>query len=272
VDPTILKEFGPWVAVVGVLLWWIWQDRRRNDERYDEIVKHVRKMEEDRTGILIELNHRSINAMRDVTNVLRELLEGLGKRPCLQRSHKTPPPGSDPPDDESGNIPLPSVVKKPDTSPLVKTPPRGVDAIRASTAALIVILSLVACSGCTKSETREAVATDKRDRITLNGTITVPTADGAKPVPVALTLDRQGTEDSRKETETRSGIDGQALGQQISTAIVSAMAAASGGGPSPLAMLGAAGSALTVATTGWLALKKHEQVRNSRRGKNDPPA
>lgn len=270
-DPLILKEFGPWVAVVGVLLWWIWQDRRRNDERYDEIVKHVRKMEDDRAGVLIELNHRSINAMRDVTNVLRELLESMGKRPCLHRTHKTPPPGEIP-DDDSGNIPLPSCVKKPDTHPLVKTPPRGMDPIRAATAVLILVLFLIAFAGCTKTETRESVATDKRDRITLSGTITVPTAEGAKPVPVALTLDRQGTEDSRKESESRSGIDGQALGQQIATAIMAAMAASSGGGPSLLTMLGATGSALTVATTGWLALKKHEQIRHTKRGKNDPPA
>ena len=271
-DPLILKEYGPWVAVVGVLLWWIWQDRKRNDERYDEIVKHVRQIEEDKAGVLIELNHRSINAMRDVTTVLRELLESMGKRPCLQRTHKTPPPVESPDDEDSGNIPLPSSVKKPDTAPLVKTPPRGVDPFRVVTALLIIVLFLVSCSGCTKTETRETVATDKRDRITLSGTITVPTADGAKPVPVALTLDRQGSEDSRKEGESRSGIDGQALGQQISTAIISAMSAANGGGPSVLSMLGAVGSAATVATTGWLALKKHEQVRQGRKGKNDPSA
>jgi hypothetical protein len=142
-DPLILKEFGPWVAVVGVLLWWIWQDRRRNDERYDEIVRHVRRMETERqkadaehSSVLVELNHRSINAMRDVTSVLRELLESMGKRPCLHRQS---------PDDDSVNIPLPSDVKKPKTEPLMKTPPKGIDTVRASTAALLCVLLMSSC-------------------------------------------------------------------------------------------------------------------------------
>lgn len=125
--------------------------------------------------------------------------------------------------------------------------------------AMLFLMAYLTLAGCTQSQTREQTATDKVDKISVSGTLTIPTAEGPKPVPVSFTIDRRGTEDARKESDTRSSIDGAAIGREVAAALAPIMA--STGGPSLLSILGTAGAGLTAATTGYLALKKREQLR-----------
>jgi hypothetical protein len=82
-----------------------------------------------------------------------------------------------------------------------------------------------------------------------------------RPQPVTLMLKTQETTSS--ETQTKEGLDGAAIGQQIGSAaaaaIASGVSAAPGGGV--ISLLGDAASALLVGTTGYLALKKREQMK-----------
>lgn len=131
---------------------------------------------------------------------------------------------------------------------------------------LAALLILAIISGCAQSQTREESQTEKADTITVTGSITVPTADGPRAVPVSITVDRKGTESEAKQSDTRSGIDGAAIGREIATAIGPVIGAAVQAGGVPWAqILGGVGTATVAATTGYLALKKREQLRPERR-------
>lgn len=123
---------------------------------------------------------------------------------------------------------------------------------------LAVILCLLVV-GC-KEQTREQVDIEKRDRISVSGTLTMPTADGPRAVPIAITIDRTGTEDQRKTGTTTTGIDGAAVGREIAAVLAPIITASTGGLPWASIMSGV-GAAATAAGTGYLALKKREQLR-----------
>lgn len=124
---------------------------------------------------------------------------------------------------------------------------------------ILALASFLWLTGCTQSQTRETTDTTKVDKITVSGTLTLPTAEGPKPVPVSFTIDRRGTEEQTKDSDTRTGIDGAAIGREIGAVIAPLIAGS--GGPSLLSILSGAGAAATVATTGYLALKKREQLK-----------
>ena len=129
------------------------------------------------------------------------------------------------------------------------------------TAALVAVVACVLTwSGCTRSESQTASQT--KGTTTLSGTIPMAGPDGViRPQPVTLMLKTQETTSS--ETQTKEGLDGAAIGQQIGSAaaaaIASGVSAAPGGGV--ISLLGDAASALLVGTTGYLALKKREQMK-----------
>ena len=126
---------------------------------------------------------------------------------------------------------------------------------------LALILACLALSSCTQSQTREQVATEKLDRISVSGTVTVPTADGPRPMPVSFVIDRRGSEDQRREADTRTSVDGAAIGRDIAAVLGPLMLAASGGGVAWPTILAGIGGVATTAATGYLALKKREQIR-----------
>jgi len=131
----------------------------------------------------------------------------------------------------------------------------------------LFLCAIFLLAGCTQSQTREQTTTDKTDRITVSGVVTVPTAEGPKPMPVTITVVRDGSETQQKESETKTAMDGAAIGQQIGAAAAAAIStAATGSGGSLLP--GWSKDLLNAGMTagiGWLALKKHQQMRNTRK-------
>ncbi len=130
---------------------------------------------------------------------------------------------------------------------------------------LLLVAIGIMMAGCTQSQTREQVATDKVDKISVSGTMTIPTAEGPRPVPISFTIDRRGYEDQRKEADTRTGVDGAAVGREIAAVLGPVLAAGAGSGFSWSSILAGVGGAATAATTGYLALKKREQMKPARK-------
>jgi hypothetical protein len=87
------------------------------------------------------------------------------------------------------------------------------------------------------------------------------TAEGVKVVPVTGTIRRTGTE----EESRREALDTEAIAALIQERVTQGLAtigAAGVGGGFPWAnVVGGVGAAFTAATTGYLALKKREQMR-----------
>lgn len=126
-----------------------------------------------------------------------------------------------------------------------------------------IILAIIALIGC-KTEMREQSEIEKRDRISVSGTVTMPTPDGMRAMPISVTIDRTGTEDQRKTGASTSGIDGSAIGREVAGALAPILTASTGGMPWASIMSGI-GAAATAAGTGYLALKKREQLRGPRK-------
>jgi len=145
--------------------------------------------------------------------------------------------------------------------------PSDEDKTAIRTAIIILALTVAAAllASCTQSQTREQIATDKVDKISVSGTMTIPTTDGPRPVPISFTIDRRGYEDQRKEADTRTGVDGAAVGREIAAVLGPVLAGATGGGFSWTSILAGVGGAATAATTGYLALKKREQLKPAKR-------
>jgi hypothetical protein len=125
--------------------------------------------------------------------------------------------------------------------------------------ALTIIPLLVLCSGCAWQSRSE---TTKQDRITFQAQVPMATAEGVKVVPVTGTIRRTGTEEeSRREAPDTEAI--AALIQERVTQGLATIGAAGVGGGFPWAnVVGGIGAAFTAATTGYLALKKREQMRS----------
>jgi hypothetical protein len=134
--------------------------------------------------------------------------------------------------------------------------------------ALIVMATLVALflAGCTQSRTVEQTETQKIDKVTLTGTVPMAGADGAiVQAPVSFTLHRTGTEQADRQAETKSGIDGAAIGREIAAALGPVMSAAVASSGVPWAqILGGAGTAVVAATTGYLAIAKRGQIKGGK--------
>lgn len=91
---------------------------------------------------------------------------------------------------------------------------------RSPSRSLVAILAILfMLGGCFRSEAQ--TATSKEDQITVAGTAEVP---GVGSVPVTLRIDRRGTEDATTESKTQ--IDGKAIGDQIGAAAGQAVRAA----------------------------------------------
>ena len=135
-------------------------------------------------------------------------------------------------------------------------------------AGLLIILALILALmvGCTQSRTSEQTETQKIDKVTLTGTVPMTSADGTiVHAPVSFTLNRTGTEQADRQAETKSGIDGVAIGREIAAALGPVMSAAVASGGVPWAqILGGAGTAVVAATTGYLALAKRGQIKGSK--------
>ena len=126
---------------------------------------------------------------------------------------------------------------------------------------LILVYALVTIlAGCTRSESQTASQT--RGTTTLSGSIPMAGADGViRPQPVTMTLSTR--ESTTSETQTKEGLDGAAIGQQIGAAAAAAISAGISAAPggSALSWVGDAATALLVGTTGYLAVKKREQMK-----------
>jgi len=117
-----------------------------------------------------------------------------------------------------------------------------------------VLLVAVLLTGCfSQSRTN----TTHTDRITFQMQVPLPTAEGVKIVPVSGSIRRVGIE----QEETHAGPDTEAITQAL-TSTLATLAPAFGGAAFPWAnALGGAGAVLTAATTGYLAMKKREQLK-----------
>ena len=123
-------------------------------------------------------------------------------------------------------------------------------------ASILLMTVPVLLSGCFSQSRSE---TTRTDRITFQAQVPIPTADGVKLLPVSGSIRRVGIE----QEETHAGPDTEAITQAITSSLAS-LAPALGGAAFPWAnALGGAGAVLTAATTGYLALKKREQMKPS---------
>jgi hypothetical protein len=112
-------------------------------------------------------------------------------------------------------------------------------------------LLLAGCFSQSRSETT------RTDRITFQVQVPVPTAEGVKVVPVTGTIRRIGTE----QEESHAGPDTEAITQAVAQGLAALGPVATGAGFPWSNVLGGVGATLTAATTGYLALKKREQMR-----------
>lgn len=120
-------------------------------------------------------------------------------------------------------------------------------------------------TGCTQTQTREQAQTEKVDRVTISGAVPMQGPEGIIQVPVSFTLDRTGTEHERKESDSRTGIDGAAIAREIAAALGPVMSAAMASGGVPWAqILSGAGTAVVAATTGYLAVAKRGQMKGNK--------
>ena len=114
-----------------------------------------------------------------------------------------------------------------------------------------VALLLTGCFSQSRSETT------KTDRISFQAQVPVPTAEGVKMVPVTGTIRRVGTE----QEETHAGPDTEAITQAVAQGLAAAAPLATSAAFPWSNVLGGVGAAFTAATTGYLALKKREQMK-----------
>ncbi len=128
--------------------------------------------------------------------------------------------------------------------------------------ALVFLLAVLALAGCTETRATKDAQTDRSDTLTMSGSVTVPMPQGGVAViPVELTVERNGKETLREESESHTQIDAAAVAQQVGAVVGKSLDAAiakltglqvhatssAWGGPSP-AEGGLAGVALTGAS------------------------
>lgn len=130
-------------------------------------------------------------------------------------------------------------------------------------AILAAVLMLGGCASATRAT--EQVQTEKWDKITVTGVVQMPQPEGgAVALPVSFTIDRTGGESREKTSESKTAIDGAAIGREIAAALGPVMMAAKGGAMPWTSILSGAGTAVVAATTGYLALAKRNQVKQTK--------
>lgn len=116
---------------------------------------------------------------------------------------------------------------------------------------LMLLVTVVLLTGCWESRAE----TTRQDRITFQAQVPLMTAEGVKLVPLTGTIRRVGSE----EATTKSVPDVEELAALVGRAVAGVAQASS---PFPWSnIVGGVGAALTAATTGYLALKKREQMK-----------
>lgn len=83
---SLLKEFGPWVALVGYLVWQGWQREQRMAKRLDHVEDSIRE--------------HLVRVIEKNTGTMNQVLASLRSRPCLQDQAEPMPmdPAPLPPD------------------------------------------------------------------------------------------------------------------------------------------------------------------------------
>lgn len=119
---------------------------------------------------------------------------------------------------------------------------------------LVIVAIALLLAGCASQSRSETQTTD---RITFQAQVPIPTAEGVKIVPVTGTIRRVGT----ASAETHSGPDTDAITQAVAQGLATIAPAVTGGGFPWSNVLSGVGAAFTAATTGYLAVKKREQLR-----------
>lgn len=128
---------------------------------------------------------------------------------------------------------------------------------------LIALALVLSClTGCMKTRTDAESATAKADHITISGTLALPTADGVRPVPISISVDRNGTEKQTATTESKTGIDGAALGRDLAAALGPLLSAAQA---TPWgSMIQTAGTAISGLGLTYLAHQKRKQMKQDK--------
>ena len=117
----------------------------------------------------------------------------------------------------------------------------------------VPFLICIALAGC-------ATRSEERTDYKWSGSVTIPvtTAEG-KIVPTPVPFKLVGTSNSEKIEKT--GVDTDAVAEAILTKILPVLA---GGGAPWLSILGGAGAIATAATTGYLAIAKRSQMKQTK--------
>lgn len=116
---------------------------------------------------------------------------------------------------------------------------------------IIVVFIMPGCFSLSRSERSTT------ERISFQAQVPIPTAEGVKLLPITGHVRRVAVE----QEESHAGPDTDAITQAISGSLAS-LAPVLGGAAFPwTGALGGAGALLTAATTGYLALKKREQMK-----------
>lgn len=121
---------------------------------------------------------------------------------------------------------------------------------------LLLLVTALLLTGCWESRAE----TTRQDRITFQAQVPLITAEGVKLVPLTGTIRRTGSE----EATTHSAPDVEEIAALVGRAVAGVAQVSS---PFPWSnIVGGVGAALTAATTGYLALKKREQMKPPAKG------
>lgn len=136
---------------------------------------------------------------------------------------------------------------------------RGLGTMRAGLWLCAAALLLTGCAGSRQAQ----VKATHRERCTIAGTVSVPTAEGVRALPLALTIDRAGTDTESTDEQTTSGPDGAEIGRGIAAALAPALAVGTGGTSAWLSTAQMAATAAGTIALGYLAHKKRQQSRKA---------
>ncbi len=81
--------------------------------------------------------------------------------------------------------------------------------------ALLALVVVLLCS-CSETRATKEAQTERSDTLTMSGSVTVPMPQGGVAIiPVELTVERNGRETLREESQSKTQIDSAAIAQQI---------------------------------------------------------
>ena len=134
---------------------------------------------------------------------------------------------------------------------------------------------IVLLPGCWQSRQTDDTTVTRHNSYSVSGTMTVPFNGTAMAMPVDLVVNHTGHEESTTESDRKSGLDPQALGQAITSAVRAGVAGlTSGSGGGLMSILG--GLAPTGAVSGiglYLAMQKRKELQmKSEYYKTDKPS